>query len=241
MGTLFPGATADYSVVDLTHGAVHSSHPSSLRGPGSNDVVLTLGASIPARDFLQVVADGVVNPAPGDYAMTLAGYIGAAVPPTPPAPVTPTVPAPARTTTTVSAAPNPALVGEAVSITATVSPRPAYGAVSFTSGGALLSGCSLRPVVNGQATCSARFSTVGEHNVEASYSGERLRLVRFHARGRAGQRDGVDIAVLVGQRGLDRPAAATAGTHRGPVRRPARSVHQKATGPGRAVAPMWPW
>ncbi len=165
-GTLFPGALGDYNLVDLTHGA-YSSRPSSLSGAGTNDVVLTLGASVPAGDFLEVVADGVVNPAPGDYAMTLAGDIDAAVPPTTPSPVY----APARSTTALSASPDPALVGETVSFTAMVSPRLASGTVSFTSDGALLNGCGLRPVVNGQATCSASFSTAGEHNIAASYSG----------------------------------------------------------------------
>lgn len=170
LGTVFPGALGDYSLIDLTHG-LYSSHPTSISGAGTNDVVLTLGANIPAGDFLEVLAYSVVNPPPGDYSLSLTGDIQAGVPPTPPAPVPPAVPAPARTTTTLSVSPNPVLVGETATFKATVNPHPAGGTVSFRVDGAALAACNLRPVVNGQASCSTSFSTAGLRNIAVSYSG----------------------------------------------------------------------
>ena len=167
-GTVFQGAVGDYDVVDLTHG--FSSHPVSITGAATNDVILTLGASVTSGDFLEIVADGVVNPAPGSYSISLAGDIEPAVPPTPPSPVAPPVPS-ARTTTALSASPNPVLTGRTVDLTATVSPRLAGGTVNFTVDGTSLSGCTLRPVVNGQANCSTSFPTAGLRNIGAIYSG----------------------------------------------------------------------
>ncbi len=103
--------------------------------------------------------------------MTLAGDIEAAVPATPPAPVPPPVPASARTTTTVSVSPNPALVGETVSLTATVSPRPAHGTVSFTSGGA--ASRRVQPAAGRKrpGDLLGQFLDGRQHNIGASFSG----------------------------------------------------------------------
>jgi hypothetical protein len=89
--TSFSTSVSDYTIADLTHLSA-SSHPSSISGGGTNDVVLSLGASVASGDFMDVVADGVTNPPSGSYQMALAGDITAALaprstPPVPPPPI----------------------------------------------------------------------------------------------------------------------------------------------------------
>jgi hypothetical protein len=90
-GTSFPNSVSDYTVADLTS-LSSSSHPASLTGGGTNDVVLSLGANVSSGDFLDVVADEVTNPPSGTYQLSLAGDLTAALaprsaPPAPPRPV----------------------------------------------------------------------------------------------------------------------------------------------------------
>jgi hypothetical protein len=82
------------------------------------------------------------------------------------------------TTTSLSSSTNPAVVGQQVSYTATVSsgagdPAPTGGFVDFYDRGAG-SGFSLlcsAPLSGGSASCSATLATTGAHNILAGYSG----------------------------------------------------------------------
>ncbi|HHY56019.1 MAG TPA: Ig-like domain repeat protein [Chloroflexi bacterium] len=79
----------------------------------------------------------------------------------------------AATTTTLQIAPNPAIIGDTVSFTATVTVgAPGSGApdgqVIFTDGGAAL---GVSPVVNGVATLNTATLDVGSHTIMAQYAG----------------------------------------------------------------------
>jgi hypothetical protein len=170
-GTVLPVAFASYTVADLTHSAF-SAHPSVLVGGGSNSVTLTLGATVPAGDYIDIVVTGVKNPPPGIYHATLAGNIQVAVAPHVPSP-TPKPTSAQATTTTVSSAPNPAQVGQAVLYTATISPAATGGSVIFTEGGHPIAGCTGQPVRSGRAYCRVSYWEGGDHVVRATYSGAR--------------------------------------------------------------------
>ena len=77
------------------------------------------------------------------------------------------------TTTSISSSADPAKVGQAVTYTAKVTPVPSGGTVSFTKDGAAIAGCDKVAVsaTSGKATCSATFLSVGQRQVQASYSG----------------------------------------------------------------------
>jgi hypothetical protein len=96
-------------------------------------------------------------------------YSPTAPPPT--TTTTTTVPAHVATTTSLSMSPNPATVGEQVTFTATVSPTPSGGSVTFVSNGAELSDCAQVAVVGGKATCTATYYRGGERAVQAFFSG----------------------------------------------------------------------
>ncbi|MEV6319295.1 Ig-like domain-containing protein, partial [Streptomyces sp. NPDC051776] len=80
----------------------------------------------------------------------------------------------ASTTTTVTSAPDPSVVGEPVTFTATVAPvAPGSGVPTGTvafivSGGPTLTA----PVVGGQASVTTNSLTVGSHTVSAAYGGD---------------------------------------------------------------------
>ncbi|GMV35625.1 MAG: hypothetical protein AMXMBFR61_01330 [Fimbriimonadales bacterium] len=76
---------------------------------------------------------------------------------------------PMDTTTSVVAVPNPATVGQNVSFTATVSPTPDGGTVQFKEDGVNL-GAPV-PVVGGQASTNKTYTTAGNRNIEAVFSG----------------------------------------------------------------------
>ena len=85
-------------------------------------------------------------------------------------PVTETV-SPISTTTVLSATPNPALVGQAVLLTAAVSPSPtgaAFGAVNFFDGTTLLGSANVN--ASGVAIFSTTALSVGSHTLSATYS-----------------------------------------------------------------------
>lgn len=86
------------------------------------------------------------------------------------APVTQTVGA-APTTTDLVAAPNPALIGTAVSLTATVSSGIGMptGTVTFSDGTTLI---GIGTLLNGQAALTTSALTLGSHSVTASYGGD---------------------------------------------------------------------
>ncbi|MFT3792023.1 MAG: choice-of-anchor Q domain-containing protein [Rudaea sp.] len=79
------------------------------------------------------------------------------------------------TTIALSATPNPATAGNAVTITATLAGDPPSGSVSFTDNGAALA-CSPTTLIAGAgsstAQCSATFTTTGTHTLGASYGGD---------------------------------------------------------------------
>jgi len=171
-GTVFPVAFAAYTVADLSNAAL-SSHPSALVGGGSNSVTLTLGATVPAGSYIDVVATGVKNPAPGVYRATLTGNIEASVAPrtSPPTPPTPRHVTAQATTTTVTASANPAQIGQALTYVATISPAATGGSVVFVENGHPIAGCSGQPVSGGHAYCRTSYWKGGKHSVRAVYSG----------------------------------------------------------------------
>ncbi|MGH9106959.1 MAG: discoidin domain-containing protein, partial [Acidimicrobiales bacterium] len=92
-------------------------------------------------------------------------------PTTAPTTTTTTVPPVRTTTTSLSLSPNPVQIDETAAYTATVSPPPTGGAVTFTDNGAPLAGCGAMPVHGGKATCPASYLAGGDHAVQAFYSG----------------------------------------------------------------------
>ena len=76
------------------------------------------------------------------------------------------------TTTSVTADPNPSVAGQPVTYTATVSPVPTGGTVTFRDGSAFISGCMDVPLAgDGTATCTVTPTTVAPHTISAWYSG----------------------------------------------------------------------
>ena len=79
------------------------------------------------------------------------------------------------TSISVSATPNPVIVGQAVTITATVAGDPPTGNVNFTDNGIALP-CSPVTLVPGTtssaAVCTATFAGTGSHSIVAAYSGD---------------------------------------------------------------------
>ena len=117
----------------------------------------------------QVTASNGVNPPA--VTLTLSITVSAAPPPPPPPPPPTLTP----TSVVVSGSPNPATTGQAVVYTATVSPTPNGGTVSFVDGsGNPLPGCSAVAVntSNGQATCTDTYTVPGVYGAAATYSGD---------------------------------------------------------------------
>ncbi len=82
---------------------------------------------------------------------------------------------PTVTSTALASSANPATPGGPITLTATVTPAPDAGTVSFTAGGIALAGCgavSMAPST-GQATCHATL-TAGTHTLMAGYGGDAL-------------------------------------------------------------------
>lgn len=80
---------------------------------------------------------------------------------------------PPGTATALGASANPATAGRAITLTATVSPAPDAGTVSFTSDGAALRGCAAVPVTpaTGRAVCRATLAA-GTRALTAAYGGD---------------------------------------------------------------------
>lgn len=86
-----------------------------------------------------------------------------------------------ETATTLTSSNLMPLVGEAVTLTATVTPQVAgegvpTGAVEFRDGSQPIPGCAPRPLVAGAtastATCSVSYSAIGLHSILALYAGD---------------------------------------------------------------------
>ncbi len=77
------------------------------------------------------------------------------------------------TTTTVTSSANPSIVGASVTFTATVTPVPNGGTLSFSDNASPIGGCQLLPVntLTGTATCTVTYASVGSHSIVAGYSG----------------------------------------------------------------------
>jgi hypothetical protein len=79
---------------------------------------------------------------------------------------------PAATTTAVTSSANPAAPGQAVIYTATVSPVPNGGTVTFSDGSTSICG-GARPVGTGTVICQVgSYKTTGTHSITAVYSGD---------------------------------------------------------------------
>jgi hypothetical protein len=80
------------------------------------------------------------------------------------------------TATTLSASRNPAMSGEPVSFTATVTPAPPSGVVSFRARGMTIPACHAIAVnpSTGTATCTTSFLGGGSYPIRATYSGAPL-------------------------------------------------------------------
>jgi Bacterial Ig-like domain (group 3)/IPT/TIG domain len=78
------------------------------------------------------------------------------------------------TTTAVISSVNPSVVGQSVIYTATVSPAPNGGTVTFSDGGTQIIGCVNLPVdtSTGTATCPQGYKLTGTHSITAVYSGD---------------------------------------------------------------------
>jgi len=85
---------------------------------------------------------------------------------------TTTTPRPAATTTSLSSRPNPVVIGQEVIYVATVRPGPGGGTVSFIDDGAVMARCrSVAVSHEGTATCSTKYSSAGNHVLQAAFSG----------------------------------------------------------------------
>jgi hypothetical protein len=76
------------------------------------------------------------------------------------------------TTTTLASSSNPGSVGQTITYTATVTPAPDGGTVSFSDGESQIAGCGTVPVSAGKAICSVTYAAVGIHSIIATYSGD---------------------------------------------------------------------
>jgi hypothetical protein len=74
------------------------------------------------------------------------------------------------TTTAVTSSANPSAPGQAVTYTATVSPAPNGGAVTFSDNGAPI--CGAQQVGTGTVTCQVGYKITGTHSITAVYSGD---------------------------------------------------------------------
>jgi hypothetical protein len=96
-------------------------------------------------------------------------------PTAPTAPPTPTglpSPKPVATNTTLSLSNATPATRTAVRYTATVSPAPDGGTVSFTDAATSISGCTAQPVTNGTSTCEVTYPPSGIHQIRATYGGD---------------------------------------------------------------------
>jgi len=83
---------------------------------------------------------------------------------------------PAPTTTTVTAAPSPSILGSPVTFTAVVAANPPgsgtpTGTVTFKDGATNIAGCVGVALVGGQATCTTSALSLGPHTISAVYGG----------------------------------------------------------------------
>lgn len=129
----------------------------------ANTLTFTLSTQANALQGLRNLT--VTQPdSPHDVAMTCASCVS----------VVPMITAGASTTTAVGPSVDPALTGEPVTYTATVSPTPDGGIVSFTGDGGAIPGCESLAVntSTGTAECTTTYTTSASHSITATYSGD---------------------------------------------------------------------
>jgi len=158
-------------------------HTSALNGFGTgldNVPGITLSSSTVAQTYgTGTFANQFTQDPSGTWKLYVAmqtgnydtGTLGGAS--TPPWSISITMNASAVTTTTAiarSSGSNPAFSTDSLTFTATVTPSPSVGTVTFEDNGNTISGCSGRTISGGQATCSASLAE-GAHDVTAVYSG----------------------------------------------------------------------
>jgi hypothetical protein len=130
---------------------------------------LTAG-SLPAGTSLNA-STGLVSGTPtasGAFSYTIEVQDDGAVPPRATQDVSGSI-TPIGTTTSLVSSLSPSLVGEPVTLTATVAPASATGSVTFRTGAAIL--CSAAPLANAVATCATTFAVAGDYSVVADYDG----------------------------------------------------------------------
>jgi len=71
----------------------------------------------------------------------------------------------------LASSPNPSLLGQLVTFTATETPNTCTGTITFTDLTAATVLCAAVPIVNGFATCKVKFTTAGAHQIQATYPG----------------------------------------------------------------------
>ncbi len=84
-------------------------------------------------------------------------------------------PGTSATTTTLASSSNPVRAGSALTLTATVSPAPDAGTVTFTDSGKAIAGCSglaVSAAAAGRAVCHTSFARAGTQHLAAAYSGD---------------------------------------------------------------------
>ncbi len=77
----------------------------------------------------------------------------------------------ATTTTVVTSSLNPSKSGQQVTYTATVTPTPDAGNVTFADGGTTIAACATEALTSGLSTCSVTYATPGQHSITAKYLG----------------------------------------------------------------------
>lgn len=72
------------------------------------------------------------------------------------------------TSISVTGSPNPATTDQQVTYTATVTPMPDAGTVSFRDDSGPISTCATEPLTGDQATCTQTYSAQGTYHISAT-------------------------------------------------------------------------
>ena len=151
-GTLLVPADQTVSTTNPNGAVVTWATPPSLPGATPGTCTPASGSIFPPTPNFVIcqVLDDHGNAASGDFTVTVNG------PPT---------------TVSLSSSTNPSVLGQQVTFTATVSPDPGGGAVTFFDNRTQtsLAGCSAVPLSGGSATCSTTFNVTGAHDIQAFY------------------------------------------------------------------------
>jgi hypothetical protein len=140
-----------------TGGSPITGYTATADPSGATCTVATTGCTIPGLPLgvastVTVVAENAVGPS---------------VPSAPSAPATPVAP----TTLTLSSPTTHPTLGQALEVTATVSPATSVGTVTFADGTGALSGCTDLSLSSGATTCAWTLDTLSPEQVTATFSG----------------------------------------------------------------------